>query len=150
MIITLERFAYLSDCTRGVLHVGNDSFQTVERPWVKNPAGPGGLPFESCVPDGLYQLGHYTRPSGKKAFIFSNPDLGVWEQDSDRSSQEWGRYLTLIHPGNTVADVVGCIAPGLTGTDRGVGSSRNAMLKLHELLTHIHSHELRIQPKGAS
>lgn len=149
MIIVLERFAYLDDCTRGVLKVGNQSFQTIERPWIRNPAGPGGTPFESCVPDGTYQLHHYMRPSGKKSFIFSNPDLGVWEQSEDRDSTAWGRYLTLIHPGNTTADVVGCIAPGLTGSDRSVSSSRNAMLKLHELLDGS-SHDLAIRPKGAS
>jgi hypothetical protein len=149
MIITLERFAYLNDCTRGVLHVGNDSFQTIEQEWHKNPAGPGGLPFESCIPDGTYQLRHYMRPSGKKAFILSNSDCGVYEADSERVDSSWGRYAILIHPGNTTADVVGCIAPGLTGTDRAVGSSRNAMLKLLELLNGS-THELRIEPKGAS
>lgn len=149
MIIVLERFAYLADCTRGVLKVGNQSFQTVERPWIKNPAGPGGMPFESCVPDGTYRLRSYTRPSGKKAFILSNPDLGVWEQDEDRDTRGWGRYLCLIHSGNTVADVVGCIAPGLTGDDRSVANSRAAMLKLHELLDG-YEHDLAIRPKGAS
>ena len=147
MIITLERFAYLSDCTRGVLHVGTDAFQTVERPWVRNPDGKGGTPFESCIPDGTYRLRGYTRPSGKKAFILSNPDQGVYEQQEDMGGAI-GRYLILIHPGNTVADVVGCIAPGLTGGERSVGSSRNAMLKLHELLDGM-EHELRVAPKGA-
>jgi hypothetical protein len=148
MNLTLERFAYLSDCTRGVLHVGNDTFQTIERPWVKNPDGKGGLPFESCVPDGTYRLRPFTRPSGKKAFILSNPDNGVFEQKEDMEGPA-GRYLILIHPGNTTADVVGCIAPGLTGGDRSVGSSRNAMLKLHELLNGG-EHQLRIAPKGAT
>jgi len=149
MIITLDRFAYLDDCTRGVLNVGNQSFQTIERPWVKNPAGPGGLPFESCIPDGTYHLRHYTRPSGKKAFILSNADRGVYESDEERVDHSWGRYLILIHPGNTVEDVVGCIAPGLTGADRSVGNSRNAMLKLFELLEGG-EHDLAVRPKGAS
>lgn len=147
MNLLLERFAYLSDCTRGILHIGNDTFQTIERPWVKNPDGPGGTPFKSCVPDGTYRVRAYTRPSGKKAFILSNPDLGVYEQPNEMQGSA-GRYLILIHPGNTVVDVVGCIAPGLTGTDRAVGSSRSAMLKLHELLNG-YEHELRIAPKGA-
>lgn len=147
MNITLERFAYLDDCTRGTLHVGNQSFQTIERPWVKNPDGKGGLPFESCIPDGTYRIRAYTRPSGKKAFILSNADNGVFEQQEDMEGAT-GRYLILIHSGNTVADVVGCIAPGLTGDDRFVGNSRAAMLKLHELLEG-YEHELRIAPKGA-
>jgi hypothetical protein len=148
MIITLDRFAYLDDCTRGVLHVGNHAFQTIERPWVRNPDGPGGTPFESCIPDGTYKLRHHMRPSGKKSFILSNEDNGVFEQESDKEGAT-GRYLILIHVGNTIADVVGCIAPGLTGADRSVGNSRNAMLKLLELLNGG-EHELRIAPKGAS
>ena len=55
MNFTLKRFAYLDECTRGVLHVGNHTFQTIERPWVKNPDGKGGTPFESCIPDGTYR-----------------------------------------------------------------------------------------------
>lgn len=148
MNIVLKRFAYLDDCTRGVMHCGNQSFQTIERPWIKNPAGPGGLPFESCIPDGTYRVRAYTRPSGKKAFILSNPDLGVYEQQVDMAGAV-GRYLILIHVGNTIKDIVGCIAPGLTGTDKAVGNSRNAMLKLHELLDG-YEHELRIEPKGAT
>jgi len=149
MNIVLKRFAYLDDCTRGVLHVGNHAFQTIEQEWHKNTAGPGGLPFESCIPDGTYRLHSHMRPSGKKAFILSSTDCGVYESDGDRVDSSWGRYLVLIHPGNTTADVVGCIAPGLTGTDRAVGSSRNAMLKLHELLDGG-EHTLEIRPKGAS
>ena len=148
MNIVLKRFAYLDDCTRGVLHVGNHTFQTIERPWVKNSDGPGGTPFESCIPDGTYRMRAFTRPSGKKAFILSNADHGVFEQQEDMEGAA-GRYLILIHVGNTTADVVGCIAPGLTGADRSVGNSRNAMLKLHELLDG-YEHELRIEPKGAA
>lgn len=148
MIIQLERFAYLDDCTRGVLTIGQQSFQTVERPWVKNKDYAGGLPFESCVPDGTYRLRAYTRPSGKKAFILSNPELGVYEQAEDRPDGK-GRYLILIHPGNTTADVVGCIAPGLTGGATHVNNSRAAMGRILELLDGF-EHQLHISPKGTS
>lgn len=149
MIIDLKRFAYLGDCTRGVLHIGTERFQTIERPWIPSPEGPGGTPFESCIPDGDYNLSHYMRPSGKKSFILSSHEKGVYEQAEDRGLKGLGRYLILIHPGNTVDDVVGCIAPGLTGGDHFVTDSRKAMLKILELLNTSH-HELRISPKGAS
>lgn len=149
MNLVLDRFAYLDDCTRGVLHVGNHTFQTIERPWVRNPAGEGGMPFESCIPDGTYSLQNHTRPSGKKAFILRNSALGVYSFDSELTTPGLGRYLILIHVGNTVDDVVGCIAPGLTGVDRGVRDSRKAMLKLHELLNGG-EHRLEIRPKGTS
>lgn len=148
MNVVLKRFAYLDDCTRGVLHVGNHTFQTIERPWVENPEGMGGLPFESCIPDGEYRLRAYTRPSGKKAFILSNADHGVFEQEEDMGGAT-GRYLILMHVGNTIVDIVGCIAPGLTGGMHSVGDSRKAMLKIHELLDG-YEHRLRIEPKGAS
>ena len=147
MIIDLKRFAYLSDCTRGVLQIGVDTFQTIERPWVPLLDGPGGTPFESCIPDGDYRVRAFTRPSDKKALILSNADRGVYEKDEDRVDDK-GRYLILIHPGNTVKDVVGCIAPGLSGEDRFVGSSRLAMDKILKLLEGF-EHTLRISPKGA-
>jgi hypothetical protein len=148
MLIDLKRFAYLTDCTRGTLSIGTHTFQTLEKPWVKDPDSLGGTPFESCIPDGEYRLRSFTRPSGKKAFILSNVELGVFEQEDDRSDGK-GRYLILIHPGNTVADVVGCIAPGLTGGDHRVNDSRKAMLKILELLEGF-EHTIRIGPKGAS
>lgn len=148
MIIDLKRFAYLDDCTRGVMTIGHQNFQTIERPWIKNPESAGGEPFESCIPDGEYRLRAYTRPSGKKSFILSNPDLGVYEDQSEMPNAK-GRYLILIHPGNTVADVVGCISPGMSGADRAVYESRKAMLKIIELLEG-NEHILRIGPKGAS
>lgn len=146
MLIELERFAYLTDCTRGVLKIGNNTFQTIERPWIPLPAAAGGTPNESCIPDGEYRLRSFTRPSGKKAFILSNPEQGVYEQAAERPNGQ-GRYLILIHPGNTVADVVGCIAPGLTGDEHNVGSSRKAMLRIIELIEG-YEHTIRIGPKG--
>jgi hypothetical protein len=148
MIVELERFAYLADCTRGVMNIGHQSFQTIERPWVKNNEFAGGLPFESCIPDGTYTLRAYTRPSGKKAFILSNPSLGVFEQKEDRPGDN-GRYLILIHPGNTVADIVGCVAPGMTGGPDHVNNSRAAMAHIVELLNGS-EHQLRIFPKGTT
>ena len=149
MKIYLRRFAYMDSCTRGQLNVRGNVFETIERPWVRNPKGPGGLPFKSCVQDGSYILRPFTRPSGNKAFILSNPDLGVFEQDDDRKSGEWGRYLILIHSGNTVEDVVGCIAPGMSGVEKAVWESRKAMSKIVGLLQDD-EHELVIEPKGTS
>jgi hypothetical protein len=106
---------------------------TIERPWIKGP-DLGGLSFESCVPDGIYQLVPHTRPSGRKVVALVNPELGVWYQKEDRPSV-WGRYLVLIHSGNYVEHVVGCVSPGATRTiannRRMVTSSRSTMDKLN-------------------
>jgi hypothetical protein len=48
-------------------------------------------------------------------FILSNPDLGVYEQEFNVPEPGRGRYLILIHSGNSSEDVVGCIAPGMSG-----------------------------------
>ena len=62
-----------------------------------------------------------------------NPGLGVYYQAADRPNGV-GRYLILIHAGNTHKDVIGCIAPGLEKVGAGVGSSRAAMKKIMEYI----------------
>jgi len=104
---------------------------TLERPWI---AGlPGGMPFESCVPDGEYDLIPHERPNGDRVFALRNPDCGVYYTDQERAGRD-GRYLILIHSANWVEQVVGCIAPGLVRTiaenKRMVRSSRAAMRRL--------------------
>ena len=47
---------------------------------------------------------------------------------AEHRRRELGRYLILIHSGNTVAHVVGCIAPGVRRLRPGfVANSRDAM-----------------------
>ena len=148
MNLVLERFAYMSDRTRGKLYVEDKIFQTVEKPWVPTAAHNGGIPFQSCIPDGYYNVTPFTRPSGDKVWQLENPGLDVYLQESDLPP-DGGRYLILIHAGNTVNDVVGCIAPGLTGDEQKVISSRAAVVILSEVLGHKSSHTLHIKPRGA-
>lgn len=133
MQLTLERFAYTPTETQGVLTAGRNRYYTIERPWVQGPH-PGGASFESCVPDGNYQLVKHTRPDGVKTVALVNPSLGVWYNRGDRPN-DWGRYLILIHSGNYVNDVVGCVAPGLFRTIYDnrlmVTNSRAAMRRLN-------------------
>ena len=126
----LERFAYSPTETQGRL---NNKWWSIERPWIKGDK-PGGLPFESCIPDGDYKLIKHTRPNGDKVVALENPELGVWYQKEDRPTP-WGRYLILIHSGNYVEHVVGCIAPGVSRTIYEnrvmVGASREAMKQIN-------------------
>lgn len=112
---------------------GDVMAHTIERPWVPDPHHVGGTSFESCVPDGIYQLVPHTRPNGDEVVALVNDDLGVWYQKNDRPGT-WGRYLVLIHSGNYVEHVVGCVAPGSSRTiyeNRPmVTSSRATMEKL--------------------
>ena len=65
---------------------------TVEKPWLDNK------PRESCIPEGQYELklGMFNR-GGYPAYEVMNVP---------------GRTLIKIHIGNSIDDVVGCIAPG--------------------------------------
>ena len=132
MELVLKRVAYTRTETQGVLWAGSQAFETIERPWVRGPH-PGGQSFESCIPDGEYELRPHNRPDGAKVVALINPDLGVWYMKEDRPDV-WGRFLILIHAGNFVRDIVGCIAPGLSRTIHNnevmVTSSRAAMKKL--------------------
>ena len=130
--LVLQRYCYSDTEVEGRLWLNDEDFvYTLERPWVDGM--PGGMSFESCVPDGEYELVRHTRPNGDRVFALRNPDLAVFYSKNERPHDE-GRYLILIHSGNYVEDVVGCIAPGLTRTiynnRRMVGSSRNAMRKI--------------------
>jgi hypothetical protein len=112
--LLLIRDSYGPVQTFGRLFTEAGAFHTIERPWVKGP-DIGGTPFESCIPDGIYQLIPHTRPDGAKVVALINEELGVWYQKDDRP-EPWGRYLVLIHAGNYVEDIVGCIAPGAART----------------------------------
>lgn len=125
--LTLKREQSSQTETMGRLYVGDKTLHTVEQEW--RPTAPGGEPFNSCVPAGRYKLIPHLRPNGKKVVALINPGLGVYYEDLDRPNQV-GRYLVLIHPGNTHNDVVGCIAPGLGRSGQMVTSSRDAMKKI--------------------
>jgi hypothetical protein len=113
MIIKLLRYSYAKTETEGRLIVGDKVFATIEQPWTENPNGAkGGKPFESCIPDGMYYLESFMRPSGESAFIIFNPELGVFRFPKDHIKGH-GRNLCLIHAANWVTDIQGCIAPGM-------------------------------------
>lgn len=134
MTITLTRFAYLPDCTLGWIFVGNLRLATIERPWIPNPKGPGGTPRTSCVPDGTYNVRPHHSEKFPETYAIVNHALGVYYQPGDvPAGQPWGRTAILIHKGNTVADVVGCIAIGLTHMGHSVRDSAVALGKLRTL-----------------
>lgn len=127
--LILERYCYSETETEGNLFLDNDTrLYTLERPWLDDM--PGGRSFESCIPDGEYELIPHTRPNGHDVYALRNPELHVYYTAEERGEQP-GRYLILLHAGNYTNDVVGCIAPGMSRTifrnQRMVTSSRPAM-----------------------
>lgn len=135
MLITLERHAYGPKATEGYLMVGDFRLATIERPWIAH-GSPGGMPFRSCIPDGEYLLQPFTRSRGSKAYRILGREYGVYPNELDLP-EEGGRYAILIHIGNWVTDIVGCIAPGMRHAimrnrktdrqERAVSSSGEAM-----------------------
>ena len=84
--LVLQRYAYSETETEGFLWLNADEFvHTLERPWIDGL--PGGMPFESCVPDGLYELIPHTRPNGDFVFALRNPDLSVYYTEQERGKE---------------------------------------------------------------
>lgn len=146
MIIKLKRFSYSPTETEGVLLLtgSGESFATIEQPWVPNPNGAlGGLPFHSCVPDGMYRLMPHESQSKGAVFIFWNDLLGVYKFPQDHK-ENYGRDVCYLHAANWAAQLEGCVAPGLTRRcmlrkgeavpENAVTSSGAAMKRLHERL----------------
>jgi len=147
MNISLERFAYLPTATLGILRAGSLRLATIERPWLRNPEGPGGKLSMSCVPDGVYSVIPHTSQKFPNTYALINESLGVYYQTRP-VGQAWGRTAILIHSGNTSADVIGCIAVGIRHSGvTFVTDSRIAMDQLREVLGRD-KHTLTIQPAG--
>ena len=136
--LLLERMPTTATETQGFLSFDSEVLLTIERPWI--PADtPGGLPFESCVPDGRYKLIPHQRPEkengtpGDEVVALVNESLGVYYLADDRPNGV-GRYLILCHISNWSFNVVGCIAPGLSKGPSAKGpmvkSSKAAMRRL--------------------
>jgi len=134
--LLLERMATTATETQGFLSFDNEILATIERPWIPSDT-PGGKPNESCVPDGLYELGAHIRPNGDEVVALFNPSLGVYYLAEDRPNGV-GRYLILCHIGNWVSDIIGCVAPGLSKGQSAQGpmvkSSRAAMSRLMDYI----------------
>ncbi len=130
--LLLERKPTTATETEGFLSFANEILATLERPWIPAET-PGGKSNESCIPDGDYQLIPHTRPGGRKALALINEGLGVYYLEDDRP-HDVGRFLILIHSGNWIKDIIGCIAPGLAkgGSPTGpmVKSSRAAVERI--------------------
>lgn len=155
MHLVLVRYAYLTDCTLGRLFVRGRSrpFETIERPWIPNPAGPGGMPSVSCVPDGEYRLGAHDSPRFPGTYILENVDLGVYRY-ARPIGQSWGRTAIVIHAANRATELLGCIAPGLSAAIADgahvVYQSRAALEELRALVPREEPHGLLIRPPNGT
>lgn len=151
MNLSLVRFAYMEQRTLGWLYGdGGLKLATLERPWLPNPAGPGGKRQMSCIPDGNYDVRSHASEKFPDTFALANPALGVYWQPGDIPvGQVWGRSAILIHGGNRVSDVIGCVAVGLSHgmmfNEPAVLASQIALGKLRSALGKG-THRLTIRP----
>lgn len=114
---------------------GDAKFFTVELPWIEHPDGPGGMQLKSCVPPGEYAIRPHHSHNFPNTYALTNPEIGVWYQPRDiPKGQKWGRCAVLVHIGNTVKDIRGCIAIGKERYEHGVLRSGVAMRELNRLL----------------
>jgi len=128
--------------TLGTLTFEDADLRTVECPWMPNLEADdeigGGVPHESCVPVGEYDLVLRESPRHGERWHLVNPDLHVFLEPGDRD-HEWQRYACMIHTGNFASQLSGCIAPGVRPYlfDRqgwGVSGSAVAMRRIGEYL----------------
>lgn len=122
MKITLTRTHHLKDCTIGVLQVGENTYNTLERPWLNNAQN------VSCIPTGTYKFvphGWGLNPLTR----FKN----VW-----RLLDVPNRTGILLHIGNRVSDGIGCVLIGKGVNIRhgkaSITDSKDAINELRELL----------------
>ena len=115
-----------------VMVISRQTIYTIERPWLPNQAAQDGIgvgvPFESSVPLGEYDLVLRQSPSKGLQWHFYNPDIGLYLTQAE-CSEPWHRYSTMFHVANYVRDVVGCAGPGYGlhdfGGSNGLGVSRS-------------------------
>lgn len=100
--------------TFGILsHKGEPIALTCEMPWKDNKRA------VSCIPKGEYSCVTRVSPKYKKHWHLTNVS---------------GRSFILIHQGNTILDIKGCILVGdLFGTVRGLPAVLNSVKTMNKL-----------------
>lgn len=139
--LTLVRDISTSQVTLGWLSFGGKKWASLERPWIIDPIGKGGLKGRSCVPVGEYKLVPHDTEAHPRVWALVNPQLDVYHDPAAVPSYKasFARTAVLIHVANFVHEIRGCIALGKTRQkDREtwmVRSSRDAINELRTLAT---------------
>lgn len=98
--IHLQRFAYTPWGTFGRVIYNENRFFSVERPWQNNE------PRVSCIPEGRYTVTWYNSPKFGKTLAVVGGTVSLFPNN------KFKRSAILFHVGNTMDDLLGCIALG--------------------------------------
>ena len=141
--LVLERFNHEPTGTFGrLMFPTGETFFTVEREWNNN------VPFESCIPPGLYYL------EKRESNVVRQTSAGEFHEGWE-IMDVIGRDDCMIHPANWPSDLAGCIGVGLDYTvaqDRkgkwrtSVLRSRQAFREIMTLLDQSNHWTLDIRP----
>ena len=100
--LVLERQEFSRDWIIGSFYYDGEFIcYSLERPWLNNK------PFESCVPEGEYELKYHRYKGRLDTFALIGETVSHFPSDKQRN-------LILIHPANQVHELQGCIATGTT------------------------------------
>ena len=135
-VIKMYRQQY-TDHSIGVIMFNGYQLYTIEQPWVtENDTYPSGMPFESCIPYGRYEVIKHSSAKFGEVWALVNPELGVMYQPNEKRN-DTDRYACLLHRANYADDVSGCIGLGVgvsmvnNGKRAMVTQSRIAFEKCH-------------------
>lgn len=110
MDININRYGSTPFGTFGELIINDNKFYTVERPWLNNERE------KSCIPAGEYRLEKHVRQNGNLVVALVNEEIGIYHYPNEKAKRD----LILLHPANTMDDVIGCI-----GIGEGLGFIKN-------------------------
>jgi hypothetical protein len=149
MNLTLVRDYRGPDCTLGRLSAGPLVLQTLELPWVPDSPNLCGKRDVSCLPAALYQLALHDSPRLSKCFALVNEALQVYHLAQDIPRDCYGRTTCLIHAGNYVRDIEGCIIVGrerrmLQESGWMITESRDSLAQFQNTVPWVEGHTLQI------
>jgi len=104
MDVIITRTERTDGGTRSRIDWLGESFHGLEPPWLDN------VPFQSCIPTGLYTILPHDSPRHGECYAFFGGTVGLHEDEKGYAE----RFACLIHPANYAAQLEGCLAPGLS------------------------------------
>lgn len=126
--LCIERFAYTPMGTFGRCYIDGQELFTVERPWLQNERS------ISCIPEGTYQCA--PRRYNKGGY------------DAIEVQNVPNRSFILIHKGNTMHDLAGCIAiTSKLGVSRGLWAGLDSKTAFGILMEHFGTREFTLEIK---